>query len=322
MKSLHLLPALLLALALPAIAEDAAAPASAQSAPAAADVAPGAGAETASAAADVDPAAAKFEASLQFKTGSVNLPGGFATFNLSRNFRFLDAADAKRVLEAWGNPPDASKHVLGMIFPAEVGPLSKDGWGVVVTYEKDGYVKDSDAEGIDYDKLLKEMQEATADANEERRKQGYPTVQIAGWAEHPSYDKAAQKLYWAKELRFSDVPEATLNYDIRVLGRYGVLSLNAVASMGQLTKVKTDMREVLAATEFSSGHRYADFNDSTDKVAAYGLAALVAGGVAAKMGLFAKLGVLLLSLKKVLIFVVAGAAVLAGKSLKRGGSDA
>jgi uncharacterized membrane-anchored protein len=58
--------------------------------------------------------------------------------------------------------------------PAGVEPIVKDGWGAVVTYGKDGYVKDSDA------------------------------------------------------------PEGTLNYDIRVLGRYGVLSLNAVAGAGAL----------------------------------------------------------------------------------------
>ena len=67
----------------------------------------------------------------------------------------------------------------------------------------------------------------------------------------PHYDAAAHKLYWAKEIRFSDGPESTLNYDIRVLGRHGVLSLNAVAAMGQLQQIKTDMQEVIAFTEFS-----------------------------------------------------------------------
>jgi len=72
-----------------------------------------------------------------------------------------------------------------------------------------------------------------------------------------------------------------------------------------------------AFTEFSAGHRYTEFNASTDKVAAYGVAALVAGGVAAKMGLFAKLGVLLLGLKKGLVFLLAGAGALVAKIFKR-----
>ena len=115
--------------------------------------------------------------------------------------------------------------------------------------------------------------------------------------------------------------ESSLNYDIRVLGRRGVLSLNAVAGMKQLQQIKSDMREVLSFTEFSAGHRYSEFNGSTDQVAAYGIAALVAGGVAAKMGLFAKLGILLLSLKKGLVFILAGAGALVAKLFKRGGSQ-
>jgi uncharacterized membrane-anchored protein len=267
-------------------------------------------------------AIAQFEGSLNFESGRITLPGGFANLDLSPNFRFLGAAHAKRVLvDAWGNPPDATAEVLGMVFPAQGSPLAKDAWAVVITYEKDGYVKDEEADGIDYNALLKQMQEHTADANEQRRKAGYGSVELVGWAQPPFYDKATHKLHWAKHLKFDDAPGGTLNYDIRVLGRYGVLSMNAVAGIDQLGAVKQGMQEVLGFTEFNAGHRYADFDSSRDKVAAYGLAALVAGGVAAKMGLFAKLGALLLSLKKVLLFLVAGAAALLGKLFKGRGKQ-
>jgi uncharacterized membrane-anchored protein len=269
-----------------------------------------------------DSALAQFESSLSYKTGTINLADGFATFALSERFRFLEAQDARRLLvQAWGNPPDAVSDVLGMIVRADSSPLSQDGWGVVVTYRKEGYVKDDDAASIDYDKLLKEMQAGAEEENQQRSQKGYATVKITGWAERPFYDAAAHKLYWARELHFSDAPEPTLDYDIRVLGRHGVLSLNAVAGMKQLEQIKSDMREVLSFTEFSAGHRYSEFNGSTDRVAAYGIAALVAGGVAAKMGLFAKLGILLLSLKKGLVFILAGAGALVAKLFKRGGSQ-
>ena len=98
-----------------------------------------------------------------------------------------------------------------------------------------------------------------------------------------------------------------LNYNIRVLGREGVLVLNAVADMSQLGRIKNEMQQVTAFTNFTAGNRYADFNDKTDKVAEYGIAALVAGGVAAKLGLFGKLFALLLAFKKLLI--LGGAAV-------------
>jgi uncharacterized membrane-anchored protein len=56
--------------------------------------------------------------------------------------------------------------------------------------------------------------------------------------------------------------------------------------------------------EFNAGHRYADYTPGSDKLATYGLAALVAGGVAAKTGLLKGLFVGILALKKFLIIGV------------------
>ncbi len=242
-----------------------------------------------------------FLASLTFQHGDIVLPGKIATLTLPSTFRYLPPADAERVLvEAWGNPPGTA--TLGMVLPADISPLSEQGWGVIVTYEKDGHVKDDDAGSIKYDELLKDMKEGTLAANPARKEKGYPSMTLVGWAEPPSYDKASHKLYWARELRSEGARQSSLNYNIRVLGREGVLVLNAVAGMDQIAQVKAEMKYVTAFTEFTSGNRYADFDARTDKVAEYGIAALVAGGVAAKLGLFGKLFALLLAFKK-LIFV-------------------
>ena len=53
-----------------------------------------------------------------------------------------------------------------------------------------------------------------------------------------------------------------------------------------LVVTRPQVPKLLSMVSFADGHRYADFNENTDPVAAYGLAALVAGGVAAKAGLF------------------------------------
>ena len=243
----------------------------------------------------------QFLDSLHYRTGDVDVKGGHATLKLTPEFRYLDARDAQRVLEAWGNPPD--KSVLGMIAPADVSAVDRDGWAVIVTYSDDGHVSDEDAAKTDYASMLKDMQEQTRDSNEQRKKSGYETVDLIGWATPPHYDAASNKLYWAKELAFGGEPEHTLNYDIRVLGRGGYLSLNAVASMSQLPLIESKMQNVLAMTEFDAGQRYADFNASTDKLAAYGIGALVAGTIAAKAGLFAKLFAVILAAKK---FIIAG----------------
>jgi uncharacterized membrane-anchored protein len=257
--------------------------------------------------ADADAAAGQQKAeqllaSFKPQHGTVQLPNGIATLQLDQDFYYLSPSDSERLLtEGWGNPPGTGSKTLGMILPQATSPLSRGGWGVVITYNDDGHVSDSDASTIDYGKLLKQMQDGESANNEERKKQGYAGLHLLGWAEPPHYDAQAHKLYWARELKADDADENTLNYSIRVLGRKGVLELNAVAGMRDLATVKEQMPKVLAQTNFTDGNRYTDFNSSTDKVAAYGLAALVAGGIAAKAGLFAKLGIMLLAFKKLIL---------------------
>jgi uncharacterized membrane-anchored protein len=187
-----------------------------------------------------------------------------------------------------------------MIVPANFDPLG-DSWAVILTYDEDGYVKDHDAATLNYAELLKTMQAGTREANAQRVEQGYAPIELVGWATPPRYDAAAHKLYWAKELKFGQSSEHTLNYNFRLLGRRGVLVLNAVASMAQLPQIEAAAPTLLAAVDFQEGHRYADFNAATDEVASYGLAALVAGGVAAKTGLLKGIWLALLAGKKFVI---------------------
>lgn len=211
--------------------------------------------------------------------------------------------------DIWHNPPDPQ--ILGLIVPKNFSPVSLSrGWAVAITYDESGFVKDSDADTIDYNALLKQMQEATTEANAELVKRGYAFRTLIGWAAPPHYDKANHKLYWAKEIEFADDPEQhTLNYCIRVLGRKGVLELNAIAGMKQLSYIEEKMPEVIGMVDFEQGHRYVDFDPKVDKIAGYGLAALVLGGVAAKAGLFKGLLVGILALKK---FIIAGVLALGG----------
>ena len=258
-----------------------------------------------------------FLESLHYRTGDIALPSASAHLAVQPGFRFIDHDDSRKVLEQyWGNPPDDS--VLGLLVP-DAAPLDSDhSWAVVVTYSDDGYVSDEDASKTDYDDLLADMKSGIHDGNDERKKAGYGSMELVGWAQPPSYDASGKRLYWAKEIAFEGESSHTLNYDIRVLGRQGYLSLNAVSSMGDLPLVKQGMTQVLPMAQFDSGQRYADYQPGNDKLAGYGLAALVGGGIAAKTGLFAKLGILLLGLKKGLILVFA--AIAAGlKKLFGGG---
>lgn len=247
----------------------------------------------------------KISGTLKYQEGRVELKGGIGTITLSEGFRYVDPAGTETLLtRIWGNPAMDPKP-LGMIVPKGFDPLERESWCVIIEFEQDGYVKDDDADTINYTKLLKDMQEGTREANKERVKDGYPTVELIGWAKPPRYDKQTHKFYWAKELKFGDSErENTLNYNLRLLGRRGILVLNAVASMAQFPEIEKATPEILNMVDFNEGHRYADYTPGSDKVAAYGLAALVAGGLAAKTGLLKGLLVALLAMKKVVIIAV------------------
>ena len=250
--------------------------------------------------------------SLKWQTGTITLQDGLAKINLTDNFRFLGNADARKVLhDMWGNPDDPD--ILGMIFPQDKGPLDRDGWAVTVNYEESGYVKDDDAGKINYTDLLKQMQEHARQSNPAREKEGYPSIELVGWAAPPHYDQATHKLYWAKDLKFGDASGDVLNYDIRILGRRGVLVLGAISPIEDFPQIDKKVPDILSMVDFQTGNTYAEFDPKIDKVAKYGLAGLIAGGVlagAAKLGLLKGLWVGLLALKKVL--VVAVVAIVAG----------
>lgn len=263
---------------------------------------------------------AQIASSLKYEHGEIQIKSGLATLNVPPAFKYLNTKDAKTVLvNLWGNPPEQADDVIGLLMPADTTPLDSNCWAVTVSYDDDGHVPDNDASKINYNDLLKQMQQSVREANQERTKKGYPSVELVGWAAPPRYDAATHKLYWAKEIKFEGEPEDTLNYDIRILGRRGVLDLDAVAGINQLSEIEKRTPDILDMVNFDQGNRYADFDPKVDKVAKYGIAALVAGGVAgvaAKLGLFKLIWVFILAAKKFIIIAFAAVAAFFRKLFK------
>jgi len=253
-------------------------------------------------------------ASLKPQHGIIPLGNSYATLNIGNAYDFYAPADARAILERiWGNPPSSGEDIIGLVLPAGASPLS-DAWGAVVSYENSGYVSDEDAASTDYNDLLKDLKEGTQQANEERFKQGYASIDLRGWAESPVYNKGAHSVIWATDLKFADASTDSLNYDMRSLGRNGVLSVNFLAGMEQLPQIKTAAQAFSSHVSFDNGFRYQDFDPSADKKAEYGIGGLIAAGVGVavvkKLGIFA---ILLKFIKPILIAVAAAFAALRGK---------
>ncbi len=238
--------------------------------------------------------------SLDFQQTTVFLADGKIKLDVPEGFYFLDQDDTQFILtEAWGNPPGVPE--LGMIFPVSYSPLASESWGMTIEYEDIGYVSDEDAADYDYDDLLKTLQADTEESNAWNIENGYETVDLIGWAAEPYYNQEQRSLYWAKELMFSGSDIATLNYDIRVLGRQGVMVFRFIADIDSLDEINAAVPVALDMAAFTPGNTYDEFDSSIDKVAAVGIGGLIAGKVLAKTGflvvlltLLKKFGVLLL----------------------------
>lgn len=241
-----------------------------------------------------------------------------AKINLPEGYGFVPEKEGAALMSVMGNQTD--ERFLGLIFPMSEAP-----WFVTVDYEPAGYIKDDDAKEWDADELLQSLKDGTEAANEHRIERGIPPIEVTRWVESPAYEAATHRLVWSAEARAKggEDPDPTINYNTYVLGREGYISLNLITSASAIEANKPAARELLAAVAFNDGKRYGDFNASTDKVAAYGLAALVGGVAAKKLGLLAAIGVFVAKFAKIIIVAVAGlGAVIAKLFKRRGGTSA
>ena len=213
--------------------------------------------------------------------------GDTALLKLPEGYRFADGEWTRKMLSAAGEPTSGDE--LGMVRPAE------GKWSVFFDFSDDGYVKDDDKDKLNADKLLAAIKKGNDYANKQRKKNGYAPLNIIGWEQKPNYNPETHNLEWA--IRAESEGQPILNYNTRILGRRGVTEVVLVCEPSELSTILPTFKELLTGFSYEQGESYAEYKPG-DKVAKYGLAALVTGGavaVAAKTGLLASL---ILILKK------------------------
>ena len=240
-----------------------------------------------------------------------------AVLHLPKGYVFIPQDEAIRILRAMGNKP--SPDTLGAIFPA-----SDDTWFMVARFVKSGYIKDDDARDWKADDLLANIKAGTEAANQERRQRGIPEMEVIGWVEPPNYNTAMHRLVWSLSSKDKGAPadrEKGVNYNTYVLGREGYVSMNLVTELGEVESQKPIAKSLIGHVDFDKGKSYEDFDAKTDHVAEYGLAALIGGVAAKKLGLFAIIAAFFAkSIKLVAVAVLGGLAAIA-KFFKRNRDD-
>jgi len=228
-----------------------------------------------------------------------------AQLALPSGYGFVPQEQAAALMRSMGNR--TSDDFIGLVFPE----WQSQTWFVSIQFEDSGYVKDDDAKNWNADELLQSLKDGTEAGNDERAEMGIPALTVTRWVEVPKYESGTHRLVWSAEATLKDQEDAdpTINYNTYALGRDGYISLNLVTTSSRVEADKPSAQELLSAVTFNDGKRYTDFDASTDKVAAYGLAALVAGVAAKKLGLLAIGGAFLLKFAKV---IALGAAALGG----------
>jgi uncharacterized membrane-anchored protein len=233
--------------------------------------------------------------------------GSVSQIEVPAEFTFLDSKATQAMMKKRGEPVSGDE--LGFLRH----PSGE--WVVFFQFSDVGYVKDDDKDKLTAkaDELLDSYKKGTAEDIKRRKAAGEPTINIIGWLQEPKYDTATHNLTWA--IRATSAGEEFLNYNTRLLGRKGVMEVILVCDSAQLQKILPEFNQLLTKHQFSAGESYAEYKQG-DKIAAYGLAALVAGGAAVgavKLGLFAGL---LAFLKKGWKLVILGVAAI-GVAIKK-----
>jgi uncharacterized membrane-anchored protein len=240
------------------------------------------------------------------KFGLIEGPGqaklkDVAQVEVPEGYIFMDGNGLRALLKKAGEPTSGNE--LGLLRP------TNHGWSVIFEFSPEGYVKDDDKNNLNADKILAEIKSANAEANKERIKNGNAPLEVVGWEQPPKYDETTHNLEWC--IRGTSEDHAILNYNTRLLGRKGVMEVVLIVDPEKLPETMPAFRNLLANYSFQTGQTYAEYRPG-DKVAKYGLAALVVGGAAvgaAKLGLFTSL--LLIFKKAFKLVIVAVVAVIA-----------
>jgi uncharacterized membrane-anchored protein len=225
--------------------------------------------------------------------------GDQATLDVPKGYLFVNKENVNKFLEYSENFPEGDE--LGIVFPEDFN------FFIIYSFQNVGYVKDDEKSDLDADALLKSMTEATEAANEERRKRGWNTLKVIGWHQAPHYDGASNNLEWGT-IAQSESGSRSVNYNSRYLGRRGVMSVNLVTSPEDTAKNVAALRTISTGFDYTPTNRYTAFVKG-DKVAEYGLTALILGGAtaaAAKGGLLKSLFKFAAAFWKIILLAIAG----------------
>lgn len=197
--------------------------------------------------------------------------------NISGDFSILRNEDAHQML-FWLNGTEFS--YVDMYAMSDI-----DASQLLFSYTDSGYVKTDDWTKVDPDKFIKEIRENYKLSNETRKKNGQPTIMDVTWNKKPYLDDTLNSVYYALNVEWSNNTSSVEGTAI-ILGREGYTTANYVG--GDQGYNESMLLNLSKMHKFNATKEYKDWK-SGDKVAAAGIAALLASTLGVK---FLKPGIL------------------------------
>jgi uncharacterized membrane-anchored protein len=206
-------------------------------------------------------------------TGTYKLPLSGSTLALSQGYAVTFGADAQRAYKLLGTPTE-----LSGLEAMAIGGKHAD---QIITFEsfQTGYVTLDDWGRVDPVVLLAEIHRNAERRNRERRRQGIPELHVKSWLKPPGLDRYTATVSWtivADQITGTSVSSVALH-----LGGNGFEKLTWITLQDKYLATGSPLDEMLRAHSFGPGTAYAD-HVSTDKMAQYSIAALVAKVLGAK----------------------------------------
>jgi uncharacterized membrane-anchored protein len=218
----------------------------------------------------------------EYEMKEYSLEKSNSTFKLSEGFALLrgDAARRFDYLTQGMEDPDTEALIYNQDTEIQL----------IFNYYSSGYVSVEDWGDLDADELLKQITENTEKGNEQRAQHNFPSLKIGGWIQKPRLNPDNNSVSWVFDV--IDGEEKYVNAISIKLGRKGYEKITWVSSYENYLKSMDLMASLVDRQNFHNGHRYADYSMG-DKIAAFGIASLVAvtagGNQNAKAGLLAGL---------------------------------
>ena len=222
--------------------------------------------------------------------------GDIAQIRVPQGYLFANASDTRILLEKMRNPSTGLEK--GLIVPED------SNWYILFEFLDTGYIKDDEKDSFDANKMLESIKQGTEKSNRERAKRGWSPLEVVGWVQSPHYNSDTHNLEWCIKGLSDGHP--VVNWNTRLLGRSGVMRLTLVADPIEIESIQGEYQNIIGSFSYLKGYSYAEYRKG-DKIAKYGLSALVVGGATA---VAAKTGLLKYLWKGLVVLVIGGFASL------------